>query len=297
MLQKDNAVCSICKAKGHLASACKHQQKSPQNGLASSLSANSSFEVSKTDIVVDSGSTDHMMIDKTWFKNYQKLETTVDNPDGRKTKVEGIGDVDVEARDSKGVLHKLTFEKILHVPEYKPNLISVSSLVQNQHELFHTKSKSVLKFRSKESFRLIRRGKLFFLPYRKENTHHFSNLSGGTCQAKLWNKRLGHLNFRDVANTTDETSQASDFCETCASGKISKKSVPKVSDNKATQKLERVYSDVIGPVSPSSIGGSRYAISFIDEFSGYAVVKIMKYKTLALQTFEEYIAQYGLPKI
>ena len=106
MLQKYKAVCSICKAKGHLASACKHQQKSPHSkhqqkspqGLASSLSAESSFEVSKTDLVVDSGSTDHMMIDKTWFKNYQKLETTVNNPDGGKTKVEGIGDIDVEAR-------------------------------------------------------------------------------------------------------------------------------------------------------------------------------------------------------
>ena len=289
--KKDNAVCSICKAKGHLASACKHQQKSPHKGLASSLSADSSFEVSKTDLVVDSGSTDHMMIDKTWFKNYQKLETTVNNPDGGKTKVEGIGDVDVEARDSKGVLHKLTFEKVLHVPEYKTNLISVSSLVQKQHELFHTKAKSVLKLRSKESFRLISRGKLFFLPYRKEKKHHFSNLSGGTCQAKLWHKRLGHLNFRDVANTTDEASQASDFCETCALGKISKKPVPKVSDNKATQKLERVYSDVIGPVSPSSIGGNRYAISFIDEFSGYAVVKFMKYKTPAENNLKLEVAQ------
>ena len=105
------------------------------------------------------------------------------------------------------------------------------------------------------------------------------------------------MNFRDVANTTDEASQASDFCETCALGKISKKPVPKVSDNKATQKLERVYSDVIGPVSPSSIGGNRYVISFIDEFSGYAVVKFMKYKTQALQTFKEYVAQYGRSKI
>ena len=133
---------------------------------------------------------------------------------------------------------------------------------------------------------------MFFLPYRKENKHLFSILIGGTCQAKLWHKRLGHLNFRDVANTTVKASQASDFCETCALGKISKKPVPVVSDNKATQKLERVYSDVIGPVSPSSISGNRYAISFIDENSGYAVVKLMKYKTQALQTFKEYVAPY-----
>ena len=186
--KKDNALSSICKAKGHLASAYKHQQKSPHKGLASSLSADSSFEVSKTDLVVDSGSTDHMMIDKTWFKKYQKLETTFNNPDGGKTKVEGIGDVDVEARDTKGVLHKLTFEEILHVPEYKTNLISVSSLVQKQHGLFHTKAKSVLKLRSKESFRLIRRGKLFFLTYRKENKHHVSNLSGACVKENLAQK-------------------------------------------------------------------------------------------------------------
>ena len=85
-----------------------------------------------------------MMIDKIWFKNYQKLETTGNNPDGGKTKVEGKGDVDREARNTKAVLHKLTLEKVLLVPEYKTKLISVSSLVQKQHELFHTKAKSVL---------------------------------------------------------------------------------------------------------------------------------------------------------
>ena len=122
--------------------------------------------------------------------NYQKLQTTVNNPDGGKTKVRGIGDVDVEAQDTKGVLHKLTFEKFLHVPEYKTNLVSVSSLVQKQHELFHTKTRSVLKLRSKESFRVMRRGKLLFLPYRKENKHHFSNVSGDPYQAKFWHKKL-----------------------------------------------------------------------------------------------------------
>ena len=48
-----------------------------------------------------------MMIEKIWLRNYQKLETTVNNPDGGKIKVEGIGDVDVEARDTNGVLYKL----------------------------------------------------------------------------------------------------------------------------------------------------------------------------------------------
>ena len=72
-------------------------------------------------------------------------------------KVEEIVNVDVEARDTKDVLHKTTFETVLHVPEYKTNLFSFSSLVQKQHKIFHTKARSVLKFRSKEIFKLIRR--------------------------------------------------------------------------------------------------------------------------------------------
>ena len=86
-----------------------------------------------------------------------------------------------------------------------------SRVVQKQHELLHTKTNSVLILRSKEGFRLIRRGELFFLTNRKENKQYFSNISGGTRQAKLWHKRLVHLNFREVANTTDNASHASNF--------------------------------------------------------------------------------------
>ena len=55
-----------------------------------------------------------MMIDKIWLQNYRKLETTVNYPDEGKLKVEGIGDIDVEARDTNGVLYKLTSYKKSH---------------------------------------------------------------------------------------------------------------------------------------------------------------------------------------
>ena len=55
-------------------------------------------------------------------------------------KVEEIVNVDVEARDTKDVLHKTTFETVLHVPEYKTNLFSFSSLVQKQQKNFSHKS-------------------------------------------------------------------------------------------------------------------------------------------------------------
>ena len=47
----------------HLAIACKHQNKFLK-GFTSSLSNENSFEVSITGLVVESGGTDHMMINK-----------------------------------------------------------------------------------------------------------------------------------------------------------------------------------------------------------------------------------------
>ena len=149
--------------------------------------------------------------------------------------------------------------------------------------MFHTKAKKILKLRGKENLRLIRRGQFFFIPYRKQNKYHFLSLSGARVKQNfaLINSKdvaivYALLNYRDVADTTDKTSHASNFCETCALGEISKKPVPKLGDSKAIQKLERVYIEVIGSLSPSSICGTRYALSFKDEFSGNAVLKCME---------------------
>ena len=68
-----------------------------------------------------------------------------------------------------------------------------------------------------------------------------------------------------------------------------------MSENKITLKIERVYSDVVGPVSPSNIGG--YPKSFIDEISVYLVVKFMKCKAQALKAFKKCVAQFVRPKI
>ena len=94
------------------------------------------------------------------------------------------------------------------------------------------------------------------------------------------------MNFRDVAKTTYEASHASQFSGIFALEKISIKRDAKVTDNKAIQKLERVYFDVFRQVSASSIEGNRKKFISTDEIRGYA----------SLQTFKEYVAQSDRPK-
>jgi hypothetical protein len=38
-------------------------------------------------------------------------------------------------------------------------------------------------------------------------------------------------------------------------------------ENTTTERLELVHSDVCGPVTPLSLGGNKYFVTFIDDFS------------------------------
>ena len=88
---KDKAECNYCKMKGHFEKACMKKAENSKGGkhgsLASSLKSGGSSEATAKDIVVDSGSTDHAIVNKNWFKNPKEIETTVTNPDGGNTKV------------------------------------------------------------------------------------------------------------------------------------------------------------------------------------------------------------------
>ena len=73
----------------------------------------------------------------------------------------------------------------------------------------------------------------------------------------LWHKRLGHLKKTDVKRTVGCEGDIKDTCETCAMGKQARLPVPKKTKNKA-----------------ASLSGSKYAVTFIDEYTKYEVVNI-----------------------
>ena len=51
-------------------------------------------------------------------------------------------------------------------------------------------------------------------------------------------------------------------------------------------KLELVHSDLCGPMETLSFGGSRYFITFIDNYSRYCQTYFLKKKSEALEKFK-----------
>lgn len=60
---------------------------------------------------------------------------------------------------------------------------------------------------------------------------------------------------------------------------------------RSKRRLEIVHSDVCGPMSTESIGGNKYFVTFIDDYSRCCAVYILKNKSEVANKFKEYEAR------
>ncbi|KAJ9541256.1 hypothetical protein OSB04_027762 [Centaurea solstitialis] len=112
-------------------------------------------------------------------------------------------------------------------------------------------------------------------------------------QTYLWHCRLGHINKKRVELLLkggflgNFDYKPFENCESCLSGKMTKQ--PFNSENeRATDLLEIIHTDVCGPFSHVARRGYRYFITFTDDFSRYGYVYLMRHKSETFEKFKEY---------
>ena len=114
--------------------------------------------------------------------------------------------------------------------------------------------------------------------------------------SELWHRRLAHVHYRALPIATKvvegllEIQEKHDgVCKGCAKGKNIKKTFPS-KESKAKGILGIIHSDVCGPMSPNSLSGYAYYVSFIDDFSRKTWVYFMKNKDEVFSKFNEFKA-------
>lgn len=115
-------------------------------------------------------------------------------------------------------------------------------------------------------------------------------------EADLWHRRLGHPGksyLKQVCKMVDGVGNIGDgdgLCEICVEGKQVK--LPfHGTRKKATRPLERIHSDLCGPIAPTAYNGVRYFLTFLDDFSHFAVVYGLKEKSEVFEYFKVYEAR------
>ena len=57
---------------------------------------------------------------------------------------------------------------------------------------------------------------------------------------------------------------------------------------RAKEVLDLVHTDLCGPMSTSARGGYEYFITFIDDYSSYGYIYLMRHKSEAFEKFKEF---------
>ncbi|XP_068691139.1 uncharacterized protein [Montipora foliosa] len=106
-------------------------------------------------------------------------------------------------------------------------------------------------------------------------------------RSDLWHQHLGHVHEsrlkKCVQNEfvqgidTERITELS-FCEGCLAGKMCRKPFPIVGGIRSMRKLQLVHSDVCGPMQTQAIGGAKYFVTFIDDYTRCCAVHFMKHK-------------------
>ena len=97
------------------------------------------------------------------------------------------------------------------------------------------------------------------------------SLASTSVDTAIWHHRLGHMSEKRMQilhskNLLPDLKQVDlDFCEHCVYGKKKRVKFLKVGKENKSEKLELVHTDVWGPAQVSSLGGSHYYVTFIDD--------------------------------
>ncbi|MBW0508583.1 hypothetical protein O181_048298 [Austropuccinia psidii MF-1] len=183
---------------------------------------------------------------------------------------EGIGTVSIICGKQT---HTLT--DCLYVPKLNCNLISLLRLGHN----------NVTIHRKENHFSLLSGNQILFEGKIMNNLMKVDCLIAKaliTQIPKLWHQRLGHPGDQIIRSMG--LLGVNTKCLTCDKNKIH--SLP-FNDHfeQVSLPLDCFHIDLVGPISPASVSGSRYLLTIVDQATSYKIIRLLKNKSDAFHQF------------
>ena len=302
--------CFKCEKFGHIVKNCPLNKKSHESNITEegkqaqrenegiALTSTSTNKGQNDQWFIDSGATKHMTFQRNIITDYKKYDepSKIYLGDNRVIEAYGEGKVELECHDGTDNI-TLNLHKVLFVPEIRKNLLSVPAMTQMEAEVIFDDEKCYITKNGKtiNIGHLLTDSKLFVVNTQPDYVNITTTKAASLRQ---WHCRYGHLNFGYINKlaqgnlvtgmkyTKGETNQE---CEACARAKMHRIPFPKQSLKKTTEPLELIHSDVCGPMNTDSIGGSKYILTFTDDYSRYVTVYFLKNKSEVYEKFQEYV--------
>ena len=266
--------------------------------------------------IIDSGASQHMCNNPELFEPQTQVEVINQNVhmgNGSTSTAHFKGSIPVNLTGENGHTTPVVLKEVLGVPGLSKNLFSVTACLNNGFYVlfksdprecrileasaivatgFQSEGLWVLKTEEAQHSALI--------SVRKPNGNQPS-LNPNRSNLLKWHQKFGHLHLEGllalerkkmVTGLEDLQDTGGKLeCEVCDSAKMAKLPFPKTRQGpRSSEVLELVHSDIVGPITPSTVRGAKYILTFIDDRSHYCWSYLLSHKDDTFATFLEWKA-------
>lgn len=252
----------------------------------------------KSEWCIDSGCTGHMCSERSILQDFTRINSELNLANNESTRITGMGRVNLLV-DNGNEEREIDIEKVFYVSDLRTNLLSVSRMTDHELEVrFRKEDAIVINKNNKVVMRANRIGNLYYVNKCNNSANNIEVQQESAINE--WHKRLGHVNERDlktmVKNGLVHGLQLKDNeklseCEICVREKQTSKPFPKGSEERTSEPLEIVHTDVCGPMRHASWSNKKYFVTFIDDYSRWCEVYFIRNKSDVLTVFKEYKAE------
>ena len=217
---------------------------------------------------------------------------TVTFGDNGKGKIIGIGKIKITP---------FTFiENVLLVDKLKHNLLSISQLCDRGFKVLFESSMCIVSSSLDSCIQFVghRLGNVYMVDLNDLAMRSTTSLMATNAKIKetstLWHRRLGHASLHTISKLISKDLvkglpklkiEFNSICDACQLGKQTRESFKSKNVVSTSRPLELLHMDLFGPTRTTSLGGKKYGLVIVDDFSRFTWVLFLTHKN---EVFELY---------
>lgn len=270
----------------------------------SAMAAEDGDVVGSGDWIIDSGASHHMTGDAHSLHDLHSIDPIrITTAAGTSTTATCAGEAKVTLSTPLGP-QETKLRGVLLVPDLAINLFSFKAMMTHGFGAYFFGGQVEIVDEGGIRFVGRARGNIYVLPrvLTDPSRPYITGVAATAASAAVWHSRLAHAGREALLGTraavhglemekTHPRRALHALCEPCVVSKQARGTFPP-SDTATTTPLALVHTDVCGPMPVNSLGGSRYFVTVLDDYSGMLAAIPIKTKADAGPALQREVARW-----